>query len=239
MNTGACVACSISERLILHSVTRLHVVLSLAMVATEAFHSSIIDSSRVFARWLALAAWLLLSIAVCDIAAGADGDPVAGKRKTITCNGCHGQAGMKNMPSLGGQNQPYFVAAMQAYQDGIRAHATMRDVAKAYSQQELKNFAAYYAEASAAAVDTATEGARLPAAERCAACHGADGRETVTKDIPRLAGQKAPYLAQALKEYRSGARKHAIMQPQAADLNDEDIAALSEYYATRSGLFVK
>ena len=185
------------------------------------------------------AAVLLLSLALCEGASGADGDPVAGKRKTITCNGCHGQAGMKNMPSLGGQNQPYFIAAMQAYQDGIRTHATMRDVAKSYSLQELKNFAAYYAETNAPAGDVAAESPRPPAAERCAACHGVDGRETVTKDIPRLAGQKAPYVAQALKEYRSGARKHAIMQPQAIDLSDEDIAALSLYYAAQPGLLVK
>ena len=197
------------------------------------------DGSRAVGWWLAAVAPLLLSFSVCEGALGAEGDPVAGKRKTITCNGCHGQAGMKNMPSLGGQNQTYFIAAMQAYQDGIRPHATMRDVAKTYSLQELKNFAAYYAESSAAASDAPTESVRPSAAERCAACHGSDGRETVTKDIPRLAAQKAPYLGQTLRDYRSGARKHAIMQQQVTDLSDEDIAALALYYAAQPGLFVK
>jgi cytochrome c553 len=82
------------------------------------------------------AAWLLLVLAAPSHAAG---DPAAGKRKTVTCNGCHGQAGMKSMPSLGGQRPDYFVAAMEAYQDGVRLHPTMRDVAKAFSLRDYRD----------------------------------------------------------------------------------------------------
>lgn len=180
---------------------------------------------------------LLICVLICSWAEAAGGDAAAGKRKTVTCNGCHGQAGMRSMPSLGGQNPEYFVAAMRAYQDGVRTHATMRDVAKSYSDRDLKNFAAYYAESGAP-----TAGADAPAPEaaaRCAACHGPDGRETVTPDVPRLAGQKAPYLEQVLRDYRSGARKHAVMQAQAAQLVDDEIAALAAYYAGQAGVFVK
>jgi len=169
-------------------------------------------------------------------ALAAEGDPVAGKRKTVTCNGCHGQAAMKNVPSLGGQTPTYFIAAMIAYQDGVRTHATMRDVAKAWSLQDLKNFAAWYAEPLASAGEPA---AAPPAAERCAACHGADGRDAVSPDVPRIAGQKVGYLEQVLREYRGGTRVHAVMQPQAADLTDEDIAALARHFAGRPGLQVK
>jgi cytochrome c553 len=72
-----------------------------------------------------------------------------------------------------------------------------------------------------------------------AACHGADGRDTATPDVPRLAGQKAPYLEQVLREYRSGARKHTVVQQQAATLADEEIAALAAYYASQAAIFVK
>src|SRR5262249_37191245 len=99
--------------------------------------------------------------------------------------------------------------------------------------------AAHYAETDASTAAAPGESARPPAAERCAACHGADGREPVTKDVARLAGQKGPYLIQALRDYRAGTRKHAIMQAQAADLSDDDIAALAAYYAAQSGLSVK
>jgi cytochrome c553 len=72
----------------------------------------------------------------------------------------------------------------------------------------------------------------------CAACHGADGNSTVA-DFPRLAGQQPDYLAKALKDYKSGARKNAIMAPQAANLSEQDIADLAAYYSAQSGLFVK
>jgi cytochrome c553 len=187
---------------------------------------------------LALRASVLLVCSLaCTWVVAAAGDPAAGKRKTVTCNGCHGQAGMLSMPSLGGQNPEYFVAVMRAYQDGVRTHATMRDVAKAFSDRDLKNFAAYYAEPVAPPADP---GPPAPeAAGRCAACHGADGRDTVTPDVPRLAGQKAPYVEQVLRDYRSGARKHAVMHEQAATLADDEIAALAAYYAGRAAVFVK
>ncbi len=172
------------------------------------------------------------------VALAADGDPIAGKRKTVTCNGCHAQAAMKNVPSLAGQNATYFIAAMVAYQDGVRTHATMRDVAKSWSMQELKNFAAWYSEPLAAGVDASDDTAPA-AAGRCAACHGADGRTTNTPDIPRIAGQKASYIALVLREYRAGTRVHPVMQQQAAGLSDEDIGALSRHYAERAGLSVK
>jgi cytochrome c553 len=175
----------------------------------------------------------------CANVLGAGGDPAAGKRKTVTCNGCHGQAGMKSMPSLGGQNPTYFVAAMRAYQDGVRPHPTMRDVAKAFSDRDFKNFAAYYAEPREMAAEAAAETPAPAAASACAACHGADGRETVTPDTPLLAGQKAPYIDQTLREYRAGTRKHAVMQQQSGTLTDEQIVELAAYYASLSGLFVK
>lgn len=64
----------------------------------------------------------------------------------------------------------------------------------------------------------------------CAACHGADGNSTAAM-YPRLAGQYHDYLAQALREYRSGDRQNAIMSGFAKPLNDAEIDALSRYFA--------
>ncbi len=72
----------------------------------------------------------------------------------------------------------------------------------------------------------------------CAACHGADGNSTVP-DFPRLAGQQPDYLAKALTDYKTGARKNAIMAPQAANLSGQDIADLAAFFSAQSGLFVK
>jgi cytochrome c553 len=180
---------------------------------------------------------LMTALALPAAAQAPGGDAAAGKRKTVTCNGCHAQAAMSSVPNLGGQAADYFVAAMEAYHDGVRTHPTMRDVAKAFSLRDFKNFAAYYADAPPAA--DAAPAVPPAAAERCTACHGPAGAQPVTKLTPRLAGQKAPYLAQALREYRDGVRKHAIMQPHAQDLNDDEIAALSNYFAGLPGLSVK
>jgi cytochrome c553 len=165
------------------------------------------------------------------------GDPVAGKRKTAGCNGCHAIAGMKNVPSLGGQSPGYFVIAMRAYRDGARNHTTMRDVAGQYSERELSDLAAHYTQLG---TDTPADSAPAPAASAaCAACHGAEGGQGISAEIPRLAGQKAAYLDQALRAYRSGARAQSVMQQQAAALTDEQIAELAGYYASRTGLTAK
>lgn len=68
----------------------------------------------------------------------------------------------------------------------------------------------------------------------CAACHGADGNST-TDMYPRLAGQYHDYLAQALREYRSGGRQNAIMAGFAKPLSDAEIDALARYFAAMPG----
>ena len=45
----------------------------------------------------------------------------------------------------------------------------------------------------------------------CVACHGENGDKPLQPDYPLLAGQRADYLAKALSDYKSGARKNAIM----------------------------
>lgn len=66
----------------------------------------------------------------------------------------------------------------------------------------------------------------------CAACHGADGITSIDPSYPKLAGQYPDYLARALSDYKSGARKNAIMMGMAAPLTKEEIANLSAYYAS-------
>lgn len=69
----------------------------------------------------------------------------------------------------------------------------------------------------------------------CAGCHGEDGNSTITMN-PRLAGQYADYLVRALKDYKSGDRKNAIMNGIAAGLSDEDMKDLAAYFSSQSGL---
>ncbi len=67
-------------------------------------------------------------------------------------------------------------------------------------------------------------------AKMCAACHGIDGLSKVA-DAPNLAGNGELYLAQQLKAFRSGERKHPQMSVIAASLSDEDIAHVTAWYS--------
>ncbi len=186
-------------------------------------------------RSLAFLAAALLGPATAH---AADGDPAAGKRQTITCNGCHGQSSMKNVPLLGGQDPVYFVAAMRAYQDGTRPHATMRDVAKGLSDRDLRHLAAWYSQPPATAVE-GTPAAAPPEAAPCVSCHGDEGTTPALPGAARLAGQRSAVVMTALREYREGKRAHVDMQAQARDLTDDAISALATYFASRTGLFLR
>jgi cytochrome c553 len=73
----------------------------------------------------------------------------------------------------------------------------------------------------------------------CVGCHGPGGNKPVSPITPRLAGQLHDYLAEALKQYRSGARPDPIMGAMAKGLSDAEIRTLARYYATQPGLTVK
>ena len=70
-------------------------------------------------------------------------------------------------------------------------------------------------------------------AATCMGCHGVPSYMNAypTFHVPKLGGQHAQYLADALKAYRDGARKHSTMQAQAASLSDQDIADIAAYFA--------
>jgi cytochrome c553 len=81
--------------------------------------------------------------------------------------------------------------------------------------------------AGAAAADI--EAGRAKAKEVCAACHGEDGNSKIP-DYPKLSGQHSDYLAKALRDYKSGSRKNAIMAPLAGTLTKADIENLAGYF---------
>ena len=71
----------------------------------------------------------------------------------------------------------------------------------------------------------------------CQACHGADGNSQ-NADYPKLGGQYPDYLAKALRDYKSGARKNPIMGAFAGTLSAADIENVSAYYAAQTAVLV-
>lgn len=85
--------------------------------------------------------------------------------------------------------------------------------------------------AMAPAAPAASAVAGKAKAAACAACHGPLGKATMP-DAPNLAGQPAMYVAEQLKAYRSGARKHEVMSLMDKPLKDADIDDLAAWFAS-------
>lgn len=168
--------------------------------------------------------------------AQAAGDAASGKVVGYTCLGCHGIENYKNayptfsVPKLRGQHPEYIVAALKEYRDGERSHATMHAHATTLTDQEMEDVAAYLAGEPVQAVAGAAPVGTPPAqVATCTACHGQG--VGIMGIYPTLAGQHRDYLEHALNDYRSGARKNAIMAPFAAQLKPEDIRVVADYYS--------
>ncbi len=101
---------------------------------------------------------------------------------------------------------------------------------------KLKVIFALFCAAGFASVSIAADIAagEKKAAEVCAACHGKDGN-AATDQYPKIGGQHKDYIAQALKGYKEGTRKNAIMAGFAAALSKQDIENLSLYYSKQNG----
>jgi cytochrome c553 len=68
----------------------------------------------------------------------------------------------------------------------------------------------------------------------CQGCHGVTGYKNAypAYSVPKITGQSADYLAAALNEYRSGARKHPTMRAQAQSFSEQDIADIAAYLSS-------
>jgi cytochrome c553 len=103
--------------------------------------------------------------------------------------------------------------------------------------------------APTAAIPSSTAAAPTPAAPRvltgnaengrslaytCQGCHGVTGYKNAYPSfhVPRIGGQSAEYLNQALIEYKKGNRKHPTMQAQAQSFSEQDIADISAYLSS-------
>ena len=186
----------------------------------------------------------VIALTFLGLGTASAGDLTRGEQLSQTCLGCHGAPGLRNpspvydIPMIGGQHAAYIVSALQAYKDKSRSHGTMQAQAANLSEQDMQDIAAFFAamdgnarpsSASAALANLGKEKSAV-----CATCHGQTG-DGDNNQYPKLAGQYASYLEQALIDYRSGARNNAIMAGFAATLTIEDIRALSAWYGSQQG----
>jgi cytochrome c553 len=164
-------------------------------------------------------------------------DAARGEDLGYTCHGCHGIEDYKNafpvysVPRLGGQHAAYLVVALKAYASKERSHPTMHAHASSLNETDMADVAAYLS--GKEIVSTGHPVGTAPkASHTCVACHGNDGIG-ILPEYPILSGQHADYLEHALRAYRDGQRRNAVMAGMASALTDDDIEELARYYAAQ------
>ena len=68
-------------------------------------------------------------------------------------------------------------------------------------------------------------------AASCSSCHGANGEGM--GENPKIAGMDKAAFVKAMSDYKSGARKHMMMEMFAKKLSDQDNADLAAHYAKK------
>ena len=69
-------------------------------------------------------------------------------------------------------------------------------------------------------------------AETCLGCHGIEDYKNAYPafPVPKLGGQNAQYIVDALKGYANGDRPHDTMHAQAATLSEQDMADIAAWF---------
>lgn len=178
----------------------------------------------------------------------AAGDATAGQAKSAICAACHGADGnsvVPNWPKLAGQHEQYMTRQVSLIKAGARPVPEMVGIVAGLSEQDIEDLSAYFA-AQPIAAGVADE-SKIILGERifragnaesgvpaCMACHGPAGEGNPLAGYPALAGQHAVYTANMLTRFRAGENwgegdASQVMNGSAAELTDEEIAAVASY----------
>ena len=185
---------------------------------------------------------LLLATLALALPAAVSAGP-SGQAMAFTCAGCHGTDGSSvgpSMPAIAGMDPEVFVDAMKAYRQDERNASIMNRIAKAYSDEQLKEMGWFFAsqrlhlfpQTYDAAL--AKRGAQLHD-EYCEKCHEKGGRPG---DAGTLAGQWMPYLHYTMEDFINGERSWPRKMKRKVDAaikaaGDDAIPALVNYYGSQ------
>jgi cytochrome c553 len=205
--------------------------------------------------FVALLAVSLQAHAAEEQKAVAQADPAKGEalytngdnaRNIVACVSCHGAAGNSTItqnPKLAGQHEAYLAKQLMNFRTPERNNPVMSPLAKALSDDDIRNIAAYLSTQSpkpgaARNKDTLALGTRIwrggiaaknvPA---CAGCHSPNGAG-IPAQYPRLAGQHQDYTVAQLTNFRGGSRSNSPQMTTIAErLSDKEIKAVADYIA--------
>lgn len=167
-------------------------------------------------------------------------------RNIPACVACHGAAGNSTItqnPKLASQHEAYLRKQLADFKTPQRNNPVMSPIAKALTEDEMKNIAAYLDKqagkpGAAKNKDTVEFGKKIYRAgiaeknvPACAGCHGPNGAG-IPAQFARLGGQHQDYSAAQLTAFRVGTRKNSTqMVTIAKRLSDDEIQAVADYIA--------
>ncbi len=185
------------------------------------------------------------AFAVLAAQSQAEGDAAAGKIKSETCAGCHGEDGNASapiFPKLAGQHASYLIKQLNEFKSQKRNEPTMNAMASTLSDADIADIAAWFAKQKIRPEQTEknVEGEKIyragiatKAVPACSACHGPRGEGNPTSVYPVLGGQYSSYIVKALHDYRSGERGNEggadIIRTIASRMSEEEINAVADF----------
>ena len=156
------------------------------------------------------------------------------------CAGCHGADGnsaIAGTPSLAGQPRVFLENYLVMTREGLRGTKVMQDLLKGVKDPEIVAMATHFSKLTPKSDPGPADkplferGKALAAKSRCANCHSSkyEGRE----QMPRLAGQREDFLAEAMLAYQQNRRPggDTIMAASLYGISASDIKALAHYLA--------
>ncbi len=153
------------------------------------------------------------------------------------CHGADGHSAIPGTPSLAAQPRIFLENYLVLTREGIAGTEVMRQLLKGVPNSEIVALAKHYStlpsrsDASPADEKLFQKGKEVAAANRCAICHEPTyhGRE----QMPRLAGQREDYLAEAMLAYRQNRRPGGDTMMSAAlyGIPEADFKAMAHYFA--------
>lgn len=163
-----------------------------------------------------------------------------GATLALRCTMCHGPTGIQeaNAPKLAGQYAVVIYKQLRDYQSGMRASATMEEMAQSLSDTEMRQLAVYYAslprsagfQLTGVAPEVVRWGAPMRNIAPCGSCHG-DIDHTMAS--PWLKGEPRAYLRTELTAFASDERHNDIdaqMRAIAHRMTPGEIEQAAAYY---------
>ncbi len=160
------------------------------------------------------------------------------EEKLRTCGACHGADGVSRtagVPSLAGQPKLFLENYLVLTREGIAGTDVMRGLLKGVPDKDIVSLAKHFSELPGKGVPGPVDktlfekGKQIAATNRCGSCHLPDfrGRE----QMPRLAGQREDYLADAMLAYKRNRRPggDTLMAAALYDIAEADLKALAHY----------